>query len=140
MGGVVMAHFAELDETNTVLQIVSVHNDITYLNDVEHEQRGIDFLNDLFPDSGTWVQTSFNSDLRYNYAAVGYTYDAGRNAFLGPQPFPSWELDTDTMRWEPPTPEPSGTVILTIDGVDKEFPAIYEWDEDSLSWIKIEVE
>ena len=53
-----MARFAELDENNIVLQVIIVGNEITTIDDVEVEQRGIDFLNDLFPDSGTWVQTS----------------------------------------------------------------------------------
>jgi len=134
-----MAHFAELDEDNIVLQVVVVHNDVTYLNGVEHEQQGIDFLDDLFPGSGTWVQTSYSEGLRSNFAAVGFTYRADLNAFIAPQPYPSWTLDSDN-RWQPPTPMPSGTVTLTIDGVDQEAPAIYNWDEDSLSWIKVEVE
>ena len=83
-----MAHFAELDQTNTVVQVLVVHNDITTIDGVEDEQRGIDFLNDLFPDSGTWVQTSYNHNIRTRYAGIDFTYDTTSDLFVVPQPFP----------------------------------------------------
>ena len=116
-----MAHFAEIDETNTVLRVLVVSNDITTIDDVEDEQRGIDFLNDLFPDSGTWVQTSYNTNFRTRYAAMGGTYDGARDAFIAPQPFPSWVLNDDTLEWEAPSP-------TTNDG--------YIWDEGTTAWVK----
>jgi hypothetical protein len=78
-----------------------------------------------FVDSqdGEWVQTSYNSNFRKNYAGIGYTYDETRDAFYAPQPYPSWTLNEDTCRWESPTPYPDD---------DKH----YTWDEDTLSWIE----
>jgi hypothetical protein len=115
-----MAHFAELDENNTVLGVLVVHNDVITLDGVEDEQRGIDFLNDLIPDSGTWVQTSYNGNLRSRFAGIGYTYDEARDAFISVQPFPSWVLDDATTEWVSPVP--------MIDG--------YLWDEDTTSWVQ----
>tara|TARA_Y100001949_G_scaffold148340_1_gene132632 strand:+ start:157 stop:528 length:372 start_codon:yes stop_codon:yes gene_type:complete len=123
-----MAHFAELDETNTVLRILVVHNDVTTIDGVEDEQRGIDFLNGMFPESGTWVQTSFNHNFRNRYAGTGYTYDPASDVFITPQSFPSWTLNEDTTDWEPPTPYP---------GVPGEEPH-YVWDEDTTSWVEVE--
>ena len=114
-----MAHFAELNESNTVINVVVVHNDVTTIDGVEDEQRGIDFLNDLFPDSGTWVQTSYNANIRSIYAGVGGTYDADNDRFIPPQPFPSWTLNTETGTWEAPEAAVPG----------------YVWDEATLSWV-----
>ena len=118
-----MAHFAEIDESNTVVNVVVVHNDVTIIDGVEDEQRGIDFLNDLFPDSGTWVQTSYNDNFRTRYASVGGTYDTTSDLFVVPQPFPSWSLDENFV-WQPPTPMPD-------DG------NVYVWDEATTSWVEI---
>ena len=118
-----MAHFAELDENNTVLGVLVVHNGVITLDGVEDEQRGIDFLNDLIPDSGTWVQTSYNHNTRYRHAGIGYTYDADLDAFITPQPFPSWTVG-ENADWEPPVAYPD-------DGND------YDWDEDTTSWVEV---
>ena len=105
-----MAHFAELDETNTVLTVVVVGNEFTTIDGVEDEQRGIDFLNDLLgPDRGTWIQTSYNNNTRYEYAAVGGTYDPVLDIFIQPKPYPSWGLDDTGHFWEPPVAYP-GTI------------------------------
>ena len=84
--------------------------------------------------SGTWVQTSYNTragvhtlggtPLRKNYAGIGYVYDAERDAFYAPSPYPSWVLDEDTCTWEAPIAYPS-------DGL------MYTWEESSLSWIEV---
>ena len=120
-----MAHYAEMDATNTVIRVLVVANDITTIDGVEDEQRGIDFLNDLFPDSGTWVQTSYNHNIRTRYAGIDFTYAADRDAFLCQQPYPSWTLNEGTLDWDPPTPMPD-------DG------NTYNWDEDTLSWVEVE--
>ena len=82
---------------------------------------------------GTWVQTSYNTHggqhpegrpLRKNYAGIGYTYDSGRDAFIPPQPYPSWLMSEDTCLWSAPTPMPTD---------DKR----YSWDEPTLSWIEV---
>ena len=119
-----MAHFAELDENNVVLRVNVVHNDITTIDGVEDEQRGIDYLNGLYPDPVAWVQTSFNSNIRTRYAGVGYNYDADRDAFITPQPYPSWTLNEGTLDWDPPEPRPD-------DGNE------YAWDEDTTSWVEV---
>ena len=109
-----MAHFAKV-ENNLVTQVIVA------------EQAVID--SGLF---GTgWVQTSYNTHggqhpenrpLRKNYAGVGYNYDAVRDAFIPPQPYPSWLLNEDTCLWQSP-------VAMPTDG------KLYQWDETTLSWI-----
>ncbi len=117
-----MAHFAELDDSNVVIRILVVNNDVIIIDGVEDEQRGIDFLNDLYPDSGTWVATSYNANKRYKYAGIGDTYDLDRDVFLQEapdQPFSSWTLNEYNV-WEPP--------VAVVDG--------YDWDEDTLAWVQ----
>lgn len=115
-----MAHFAELDAENTVLRVIVVNNDEIMASGVESESKGIAFCQSLFPGT-TWVQTSYNARIRKNYAGPGYKYDAARDAFIPPKPFPSWVLNEDTCTWEPPIPPPG-------DG------GVYRWDEVSESW------
>ena len=126
--GSLMAHFAELDETNTILRVLVVGNDVTTIDGVEDEQRGIDFLNDLLPESGTWVQTSYNRNTRFDYAAVGGTYDPVLDIFIQPKPFPSWVRDATYHSWWAPVDYP---------GTD-ETP-FYYWDEDNTTWVEIEM-
>ena len=117
-----MAHFAELDSNNTVLRVLVVDNFM--LKDEqgnEQEQLGIDFLKSLFGADINWKQTSYNGNIRKNYAGIGMTYDAGRDAFISPKPYASWVLNETTCRWEAPTPMPTG---------DK----VYTWDEATTSW------
>ena len=114
-----MAHFAEMDETNTVLRVIVVANDDTADADgTEIETIGAQFCNDLL--GGTWVQTSYNNNLRVQFAGIGYTYDESLDAFIAPQPFPSWGLNSDTADWEPPSPVIPGC----------------EWDEDTPAWVQ----
>lgn len=118
-----MAHFAELDENNIVLRVIVVSNDVLMdENGNEVEQRGIDFCHNLL--GGNWKQTSYNAKFRKNYAGEGFTYDAQRDAFISPKAVPSWVLNEETCRWEPPFPPPN-------DGKE------YRWDEDTISWVEI---
>lgn len=117
-----MAHFAQLDENNVVTQVIVVSNNDCQINGVETEEAGIVFCKSLFGPTTKWKQTSYNGNIRKNYAGIGYTYDAGRDAFIPPQPFPSWLLNEATCRWEAP-------VAMPLDG------ELYRWDEDTLSWI-----
>lgn len=122
-----MAYFAELDDNNTVTRVLAVDN--SYENQGEH------FLANTLGLGGRWVQTSYNTHggvhvnggtpLRKNYAGVGFTFDEQRDAFIPPQPFPSWLLDEDSCLWQPPVPYPS-------DGQK------YVWDEGSLAWVVVE--
>ncbi len=118
-----MAHFAELDETNIVKQVIVVHNNELLVDGVELEAKGIEFCQSLF--DGTWVQTSYNGNIRKNYAAIGYIYDSIRDAFYAPQPpLPSWILNEDTCVWEAPVAYPT-------DGKS------YDWNEETLTWVEV---
>ena len=115
-----MAHFAQLDG-DTVMQVIVVANEELMENGAESEAKGIAFCQSLF--GGEWKQTSYNGRIRKNYAGIGYTYDAGRDAFIPPQPYPSWILNESTCLWDAPTPMPKD---------DKR----YLWDEATTSWIE----
>ena len=118
-----MAHFAKLDENNNVLAVHVVNNDVITINGNESEQVGIDFLIGLHGHT-LWKQTSYNANSRKNYAGVGYTYDANRDAFIAPKPFNSWILNEDTCRWEAPVAYPTDNKS-------------YSWNEDTQSWVEI---
>lgn len=96
-----MAHFAELDETNIVKQIIVVHNnELLDENGNESEEKGIDFCTSLF--GGTWIKTSYNGNIRKNFAGIGSTYDEVRDAFIAPKPECHPDivtLDEETCRW-----------------------------------------
>lgn len=99
-----MAHFAQLDENNVVTQVIVVGNrDCADANGVEKESIGIAFCERLF--GGNWKQTSYNGNIRKNYAGIGYTYDAARDAFIPPQPGAEWTLNEETCQWENPNAE-----------------------------------
>ena len=118
-----MAHFAQLNEENLVTQVIVVANEDTADQDgVENEAIGIAFCTNLL--GGRWVQTSYNANIRKNYAGIGYKYDETLDAFIPPQPFESWTLNEETAQWEAPTPYPD-------DG------KLYSWDEATTSWVEI---
>ena len=121
-----MAHFAKLDENNDVLAVHVVNNDVITVDGAELEQAGIDFLTGLHGHT-LWKQTSYNGNIRKNYAGIGYTYDAIRDAFIAPKPYASWILDEETCRWQPPIPMPT-------DG------KVYTWNEDTTSWVEVPTE
>ena len=120
-----MAHFAELDETNTVTRVIVVHNNELLDNGVESESKGIAFCQTLFGADTNWVQTSYNGSFRKNYAGIDYVYDETRDAFIPIKPFESWVLDEETCLWKTPLDYPSD---------DK----VYYWDEPTVSWVEIE--
>jgi hypothetical protein len=100
-----MAHFAKLDNDNTVLQVIVVdNNDILDENGNESEEVGINFCTQLL--GGIWKQTSYNATFRKNYAGIGFTYDNERDAFIPPKPFSKWVLNEDTCNWEAPVAYP----------------------------------
>ena len=120
-----MAHFAQLNEENLVTQVIVVANQDTADKDgVENEAIGIEFCTNLL--GGKWKQTSYNANIRKNYAGVGYKYDAALDAFIPPQPFASWTLNNETAQWEAPTPYPTD---------DKR----YTWDEATTAWVEVPV-
>lgn len=118
-----MANFAELDGRNVVLRVIVVSNDELLENGAESEAKGISFCRSLF--GGNWKQTSYNGTMRKNFAGIGFTYDAQRDAFIPPKPFASWVLNEKTCLWQAPTPMPT-------DGKP------YEWDEATTSWVAVD--
>ncbi len=111
-----MSHFAELDEDNVVLRVLVGDNDMP--------NEGYDwFVENL---GGRWVQTSYNGRIRKNFAGIGFRYDEELDAFIAPQPFPSWTLNERTCRWMSPVPYPQ-------DG------RVYEWDEENLNWKEVTI-
>ena len=117
-----MAHFAQLDENNTVTQVIVVHNNDCQINGVETEEAGVVFCKSLFGPTTKWKQTSYNASIRKNYAGIGFTYDAQRDAFIPPRPYASWILNEETCQWQAPVPYPD-------DG------ARYAWSEESGAWV-----
>jgi|TARA_B110000977_G_C10794285_1_gene383715 hypothetical protein len=101
-----MAHYAKV-ENSLVTQVIVAEPEFF----------------DTFVDSspGEWIQTSYNNNIRKNYAGIGFTYDATRDAFYAPKPYPSWTLIEDTCQWEAPTVYPD-------DGL------IYNWNEETTTW------
>lgn len=123
-----MAHFAELDANNVVLRVIVVATkDNSDANGVEKESIGKAFCERLF--GGNWVQTSYNGNMRRRYAGIGYTYRADLDAFITPQPYPSWLLDSD-CNWQAPVAMPS-------DAGTGEPPKMYSWDEAAQSWVEV---
>ncbi len=111
-----MAHFAKLDSNNLVEKVEVVSNDIATT-----EQAGIDFLNNLYNTNDVWKQTSYNNNIRKNFAGIGYTYDETRDAFIPPKPYNSWVLNETTCLWEAPVSYPD-------DGQE------YKWNETNQQW------
>lgn len=99
-----MAHFAELDQNNLVLRVIVVRNeDILDDQGQESESIGVEFCQQLFGTDTRWIQTSYNGNIRKNYAGIEYTYDPNRDAFIPPQPQgDGWYLDEETCRWRNP--------------------------------------
>lgn len=125
-----MAHFAELDNYNVVKRVVVVANkDTSDANGFEKEHIGVAYLEKLL--GGTWVQTSYNGNFRKHYAGIGYKYDAALDAFIPPQPYPSWVLDAD-CNWQAPVPLPA-------DAGTGEPPKMYSWDEETQSWVVVAI-
>ena len=126
-----MASFAKIGLNNKVIAVHSVHNnELKDANGVEEEKLGIDFLTELY-GWAIWKQTSYNTiagshklggtPFRKNHAAVGYTYDDDRDAFIPQKPFNSWTLNETTCQWEAPVVKPD-------DGKS------YKWNEDTQQW------
>ena len=115
-----MAHFAKIGTGNIVEKVEVVSNDIA-----TNEQAGVDFLNNLYGSKDLWKQTSYNGNIRKNYAGVGYTYDQEKDAFIPPKPYSSWTLNEDTCLWEAPVAKPT-------DG------QLYKWNEENQTWDLVE--
>ena len=120
-----MAHFAKL-EGETVTDVVVVdNNDIVGADGGESEDVGIVFLKDLFGQDTVWKQTSWSASFRKNYAMIGGTYDADKDAFIHVKPFPSWQLNEETCIWEAPVPMPEDHATNPV-----------RWDEETQKWVE----
>ena len=116
-----MAHYAQIDDNNIVLQVIVADQDY-----IDSGQAG---------DPTRWIQTSYNTragvhilggtPLRKNYAGIGYTYDSGRDAFIPPKPYPSWQLNETTCQWNAPVEPPLTEFSL-------------QWNETEQKWEIIE--
>jgi hypothetical protein len=104
-----MAHFAQLDEANIVMQVIVVNNNELSQDGIELESKGIAFCKSLVGQETLWIQTSYNATIRKNFAGIGYTYDQARDAFIAPKPddFTNEEgnsftfiLNEETCQWE----------------------------------------
>jgi hypothetical protein len=111
-----MAHFAKLGVGNIIERVAVISNDIA-----TNEQAGVDFLNNLYKTEDVWKQTSYNGNIRKNFAGIGFTYDQARDAFIPPKPFNSWTLNDTTCLWEAPVAYPD----------DGQF---YHWNETTKQW------
>jgi len=117
-----MAHYAQIDENNIVTQVIVIDNkDTADANGVEKEYIGAAFCERLF--GGTWKQTSYNGNIRKNYAGIGYSYNADIDAFVAPKPYASWTLDVNAQ-WQAPTAMPT-------DG------KMYSWNEETQTWVEV---
>ena len=121
-----MAHWAEIDEDNIVVRVLVVADD---------KEDGQAFLADELGLGGTWKKTSYNTvggvhtnggtPFRKNFAGIGFTFDAAKDAFIPPKPFASWTLNATSCLWEAPTPSP------VVEG------KFYTWDEETTSWKEV---
>lgn len=121
-----MGYFAKITN-GTVENVISISNSVLGepgLSFPQTELPGIEFIAQTLKLDGEWLQTSYNSSFRKNYAGIGFSYDHQRDAFIPPKPFESWLLDEALCRWIAPTPYPE-------DG------KVYIWDETSVSWREI---
>lgn len=107
-----MSHFAQIDENNKVIQVL--------VGDNNAPDEGLSFFETII--GGRWIQTSYNGNIRKNFAAINYFYDETLDAFIPPKPYGSWVLDESICRWMPPIQYPQ-------DG------AVYVWNEDLGEWV-----
>ena len=129
-----MAHYAFLDENNTVTEVIVGKNENE--DNIDWEVQYGNFRGQ------TCKRTSYNTQggvhslggtpLRKNYAGIGYTYDSQRDAFIPPKPFASWQLNDASCLWEAPTPYPT-------DVGTAESPKRYTWNEETLAWTLVQI-
>ena len=105
-----MSHFAKINNDKIVTKVIVAEQDFINSGSVG--------------DSFRWIQTSYNNNFRKNFAGVGFTYDASRDAFIPPKPYPSWTLVEDTCQWTAPVTYPD-------DGKR------YDWNEDTTNWTEV---
>jgi hypothetical protein len=110
-----MAHYAFLDENNFVIEVIAGIDETELIDGLDPESWYANFRGQVCK------RTSYNGNVRKNYAGIGFSYDSERDAFIPPKPFDSWILNEETCRWKPPINYPN-------DGFS------YEWNESKLDW------
>ena len=129
-----MAHFAQLDDNNVVTQVIVVGNsDTADVNGVESENIGVAFCQSLLGAETNWKQTSYNGNMRGNYAGIGMKYMTGvatlgvgsTDVFMPEQPYASWTIDTAVANWKAPLTEP------TLTDEQRAAGSYYTWDESA---------
>jgi hypothetical protein len=110
-----MAHYAFLDENNIVTEVITGIDETELIEGLDTETWYGNFRGQVCK------RTSYNGNFRKNYAGLGFAFDAERDAFIPPKPYPSWQLIEETCQWEAPTPRPT-------DGFN------YIWNEAELAW------
>jgi len=126
-----MGHFAELNEDNVVLRVVTACNQDIANNGGEQSEQAAKYFETICPLSNEgvkWIQTSYNKNFRKNFAGPGMTYDENKNKFIEQRPFPSWNLDSND-NWKAPYDFPSN---MLVNGVETVFNII--WDESIVQW------
>jgi hypothetical protein len=110
-----MAHFAELNNSNEVLQVIVISNEDVDANGGDESTQAETFVASIVPyNSGVaWKQTSYNNNFRKQYAGIGYSYDSSKDKFITPQPYPSWSLDANDD-WQSPVTRPAVTEIGSL--------------------------
>lgn len=117
-----MAHFAQINSDNVVTQVIVVSNDDCGGGEYpESDPIGAAFCQNLL--GGTWKQTSYNNNFRKRYAGIGYMFNEELDAFIAPQPYPSWTLNEVTTDWDAPVERPA--------------EGVWTWNEATLSWDEV---
>lgn len=125
-----MAHFAELNDNNEVINVIVIDNfDILDEDGNENEAKGIAKAKEITSSTNDWVQTSYNNNFRKQFGTLGFTYDDSNDVFVAPKPYPSWTLD-ENYDWQPPVSKPD----YDADGSE------WWWQEDSQKWAKLNSE
>lgn len=125
-----MAHFAEINENNIVINVIKVDN--LMINDLpfpDSELIGINFLNQLLPGR-TWKQTSINNNFRFRYAGIGYEFHSesgDHGGFCPPRAYSDWLFDTENCLWQAPLPMPADSNVIS-----------YQWDSAIGNWKAVE--
>lgn len=121
-----MAHYARVNSENIVVFVTPVNNRSIMKNGRESDLLALEHLYKTIPDSmgDRWIKTSYNDEIRFRYAGIGYSYNEELDAFIEPQPYESWTLNEETTEWEAPVPMPQ-------DSND------YQWDEETTSWVLV---
>lgn len=112
-----MAHYAFLNENNIVTEVIVGRNEDEVVAGITDWEAFY-----AYERGQRCVRTSYNGNIRKNYAGIGYTFDAARDAFIAPKPFNSWLLNESTCQWESP-------VALPTDG------KTYDWNEKKQEWV-----